>query len=63
MIGAIRDCVLRADSGVRLPVLYIGTIRIRLPTACRAVPVGKDSRVGRSPGRSDADGSAVLRAL
>lgn len=61
MIGAIRDCVLRADSGVRLPVLYIGTIRIRLPTACRAVPVGKDSRVGRSPGRSDADGSAVLR--
>ena len=39
MIGAIRDCVLRADSGVRLPVLYIGTIRIRLPTACRAVPV------------------------
>lgn len=44
MIGAIRDCVLRADSGVRLPVLYIGTIRIRLPTACRAVPVGKDAR-------------------
>ena len=30
----------------------------RLPGA---VPVGKDSRVGRSPGRSDADGSAVLR--
>jgi hypothetical protein len=59
LIGAIRDCVLRADSGVRVPVLYIGTIRIRHPAVRYRIPVAKDPlRPGVETGRSCAAAGA-----